>query len=309
MAETSVTFENPMGDDDLEAPRRPRPLNSSWMSTKDFSTVDGENATIEQVIAVFRRVAGDEDTIDREGLATVMLTLNKPSDEAAIDGMVSEIEARSPWDTGDRISLEMFVPWYQNTGAFVVAQEKHSDFKDAGSTAASAAKTVLKPATKIKNAITGGGGDDDDREVRGVAPESMFLIDKSGNTEMRERADLAAKVHARYERDFHHLQDILLGQENDSNYQEAFDRANEELFDEATAVKKLGYPAECVKAAKGVFQRKEQENLWRHFLQSEPLAGTNKSIKVRAVLLFRSRSTQTPSFVFIYEAPRLPGAP
>jgi len=36
----------------------------------------------------------------------------------------------------------------------------------------------------------------------------MFLIDKSGNTEMRERADFAAKINARYERDFHHLQDV-----------------------------------------------------------------------------------------------------
>jgi len=146
-------------------------INSSI--SKDFRSVDGDDASIEEVMAVFKRVCGDEDTIDRGGLAKVMLTLNKPSDAAAIDKMVREIEARTPGgraDAGvgdDRITLEMFVPWYQNTGSFAVAHaDKRNDFKDAGSTAAKAGKKVFTPATKIKNKVTGGGGDDDSREVR-----------------------------------------------------------------------------------------------------------------------------------------------
>ena len=81
-------------------------------------------------------------------------------------------------------------------------------------------------------------------------------------------------MYLRYESDFHHLRDLIISQEDDSNYQEAFDQANAELFDDGVTEQALGWPADCVTAAKQVFTRKEQLNLWRHFVQSAPGMGT-----------------------------------
>jgi hypothetical protein len=158
----------------------------------------------------------------------------------------------------------VLVPWFQARGDWSFAPGGSTQgFKKAGTSVKSVGKKVLKPAAKLKAAIMGG---DDARSARGVAPESMFLIDQNGNSDMREQADLRGHLHLRYESEFQHLRDLIVGQEDDSTYQEAFDEANAELFDEGSAEKALGWPADCIQAAKRVFTRKEQLNLWRHFV-------------------------------------------
>eukprot|EP01043_Picozoa_sp_COSAG02_P041813 COSAG02_NODE_3500_length_6650_cov_4.876355_3_plen_684_part_00 len=229
-----------------------------------FESMDGGHATVHQITALFNSVADGEGMVDRGGLATAMQKLSLPYEPARIEEYFTEIAEAG----AVAISLEQFVPWFQARGDWSFAPGGSTQgFKKAGTSVKSVGKKVLKPAAKLKAAIMGG---DDARSARGVAPESMFLIDQNGNSDMREQADLRGHLHLRYESEFQHLRDLIVGQEDDSTYQEAFDEANAELFDEGSAEKALGWPADCIQAAKRVFTRKEQLNLWRHFVQSGP---------------------------------------
>jgi hypothetical protein len=299
MADRS-TFDNPLNPDDgvegrrgsqtfdMEAPapeRIQRPLTTGTSISKDFRSVDGEQATIDEVIVLFRRVAGDEDELDRAGLAQVMRTLNKPSEPDEIDRFFAEIGGDD-----ETVTLEAFVPWYQAAGTFALTTKKDQNFKQAGAGAAKVGQKVLKPVAKVKKAIQGS-----ETEVmgRGVAPESMFLIDANGNADMREKADLSARMHMQYERDFHQIRDMLSGQENDTNFQECFDDANAALFDAKAGEKALGWPTACIEAARRVFARKEQENLWRHFVQSNPVLGGKAGTLVFGVSIGKETSASS----------------
>ena len=60
---------------------------------------------------------------------------------------------------------------------------------------------------------------------RSVAPESMFLLDKNGNSEARDKAEASARAHSIYEKEFHLFKGVLLGAQNDAHWQEIFEEA------------------------------------------------------------------------------------
>lgn len=285
-----ATFENPLSDNETDTGSID--TNPAAIFESPFQSVDGETATIHQVRSVFQRMANDEGNVDRPGLTKVMRALSLPSATEQIEEFFTEIAGAS----APSVSFEQFVPWFQaKQGAFKQPSKGEPlspNFRQAGTGAKSVGKKVLKPASKLKKAIM---GDADERLVRGVAPESMFLIDHHGNTDMRELADLRGQVHVCYESDFHHLRDLIISHEDLVFYQEAFDEANDELFDEESAEQALGWPAECIQAAKQVFRRREQLHLWRHFVQSDPQLGTDTA----GMLLYwpnrdNQESAQTP---------------
>eukprot|EP01046_Picozoa_sp_COSAG06_P046689 COSAG06_NODE_6653_length_2810_cov_12.735875_1_plen_59_part_10 len=47
-------------------------------------------------------------------------------------------------------------------------------------------------------------------KVRGVPPESIFVMDQTGNADGREKIDAMVSIHELFESDFKHLEDLML---------------------------------------------------------------------------------------------------
>ena len=90
-------------------------------------------------------------------------------------------------------------------------------------------------------------------KVRGVPPESIFVMDQTGNADGREKIDAMVSIHELFESDFKHLEDLML-----SSFGTSWDEIWEERIaqyweqeEKAGVLKQLdaGWTGECLDAA------------------------------------------------------------
>lgn len=85
---------------------------------------------------------------------------------------------------------------------------------------------------------------------RAVTPESIFVVASGDNEDHIARAELMDKIQECHERDFHHLEDAMITRENVIHYQEAWETAASDRFDEQASMKALKWNQEMFDAAK-----------------------------------------------------------
>ena len=133
-----------------------------------------------------------------------------------MDGLLTEM-----WELGDQtgkideITMQEFLAWWSVHSA---AQHGtmlgglgnwmgNGEWKEKG-----LAKGIYKLKDKTKSLAKKGtamaeeaAGMAEGEKSRGVPPESLFVIDKSGNADGRELAEVTIAIHEQFESDFHHV--------------------------------------------------------------------------------------------------------
>ena len=264
--------ENPLTADAADA-GAPGP---SSMLSRVSSLDPGETATTAQIVALFHELdASHGGTLNAEEMGQFLASLGQGnSPESVKDVMRQMWEAGGKAGPEDEATLDEFVAWWQTTGRWTgqMGEDDAGDgLKAAASGAADITKKLTAPARKVKSMVRGA---EEGGVVRAVPAESMFLVDKGGNSDTRNRSDFTAKVLAKFEADFHQLRDVLWGQDNGKiGFLEVFEEAAAKSFDVKAAEQELAWPTDCLEAARAVFSRKAEDDIdrfWRHFLQSNP---------------------------------------
>ena len=289
----SDVFDNPVADDAASSPASARGGSSRKLGDADAEnppiTFDAENAedtTLSQVIRLFREFDADGGgTLDADELVPLMKRLSRPSDPASVAQML-----RDMWLAGgqsgaqDECTLEVFVEWWHTIGEYdqgVLA--KSSGLDAAGVRMRRAKRTIGAPARKIKGLIA-----EDAPMTKGVSPESMFVVNKAGTAAARDSSEVAERVRSMFSREFTHLEDVLRSHEADGTWQEVWETAMREDFDEAALIKQLRWNEQCAAASHEGIKEKaslaiSNASLHRVFLKSNPLLVHARRGKMREI--------------------------
>ena len=129
---------------------------------------------------------------------------------------------------------------------------------------------LAAPLKKAKNMVAHDATVD--AAQKGVSPESMFVVDKSGNDAHRQLGEASALIHQAFESEFHHLEDVITGQEGATHWLEPWEAEVVACFDEQEMLDKLGWSQAAAAEARALFENKERLASYRLFLQSDPLS-------------------------------------
>jgi hypothetical protein len=152
-----------------------------------------------------------------------------------------------------------------------------SGYRQAGTGLKRLGKKLAAPVSKAKTVMT----DDDaiDAASKGVSPESLFVVDRGGNENNRELMEASNMIHSVFERDFHHLEDVITGQEGSAaHWLEPWEAEAADEFDEQAVVEELNWSESVVSAAREIFAKKDRMASYRLFLQSDPLASSSEKL-------------------------------
>jgi hypothetical protein len=270
---SGVTFAQPADLEDVEAPTMGRSAGGGLVGISDDET----DFTTQQVIDLFREFDLDGNgAIDAEEMTFMMERLGKPSDEVSVRDMMLSMDE----DGGGDVDLEEFISWWQTTGRFEhrsLLRPVHG-YKQAGTGAKRVGRKLSTPFKKAKAMVA---HEEPDTSSKGVSPESMFVVDKSGS-EDRELGEASALIHGVFERDFHHLEDVITGQEGAAHWLEPWEAEAAEEFDEQETLGALGWTPAVAAAARELFAQKEQMVAYRLFLLSNPLAPSERKLGAKA---------------------------
>ncbi len=165
-----------------------------------------------------------------------------------------------------------FILWWQKFGRFEHQSLIETDLGYARAAQASRriGKTLTAPLRKAKHMVV--PDVQVDTAQKGVTPESLFVVDKTANDANRQLGEASELIHKAFERDFHHLEDVITGQAGAAHWLEPWESEAAAEFNEQATLTALGWPPEVAAAARELFEKKERLVSYRLFLQSDPLA-------------------------------------
>lgn len=166
--------------------------------------------------------------------------------------------------------------WWQTAGRFEGQSliEMDLGYARAGQASKRIGDKLIAPLRKAKQMVI--HDDTMDTAQKGVTPESMFVVDKSGNDANRQLGEASDLIHTAFEREFHHLEDVITGQEGATHWLEPWEIEATANFDEQATLDKLGWSSEVASGARELFEKKERLISYRLFLQSDPLAPSRR---------------------------------
>ena len=282
--------------------------------------------TTEQVISLFKSLDSDGNgMLDVDEMAVLMVLLGKPADEQSVIDMMQTMRAKSAQDIELEVSHPIsarfgsppgnaaaiawlllqhrryscaccsqdFMGWWQREGRFANQSSNRGDHGYARASVASKriGSKLAAPLKIAKNMVAHDAAVD--AAQKGVSPESMFVVDKSGNDANRQLGEASALIHQAFESEFHHLEDVIAGQEGATHWLEPWEAEVVSCFDEQELLNTLGWSQEAAAEARALFENKERLVSYRLFLQTDPLAPTRRkrgflAAKGRALLRHQS---------------------
>lgn len=182
------------------------------------------------------------------------------------------------------IPPRVLIRWWHTIGEYdqdVLAQA--SGLGAAGARMKRARKTLFAPARKIKKMVN-----DDRPTAKGVSPESMFVVNRAANSEIRESSILSERIRSMFAREFSLLEDVLRSHDEDGTWHEIWETAAQDAFDETAQLRQLGWNEQCGKAAHESIKEKASlavtpEAMHRVFLKSNPLEVDGRRGKVKQI--------------------------
>lgn len=187
-------------------------------------------------------------TLDRGKIKVLLRMIGNPDDEESVDDMLTEMwQGGGEQGTVGQVSLPEFLAWWR----------KNFPTKGKRSRASGVTKALSSVGSKVKSsskAIGEAAGMEQKKEkARGIAPESIFVMDQTGNAEARETHEAAILIQEQFESDFKHLEDIMLSS-LDTGWLELWEEAMVEHWDQQEKDEVLAqldevWTDECIDAA------------------------------------------------------------
>ena len=226
-------------------------MRLSRASTGDWSNYshdgdadeDSGDAKLEGAIAAFHRLdPGGSGTLGEPAhMAELLKTVGWPPDDETVNAVLGSI-----WEESDKtrpieeVTLQDFVTWWLSSGC--EGYEKPDNCLTRLSSASS--RVIFRT-----HRLLGSGQLENIQEKRatrssatraaGVAPESIFLLDRGDNVDSRETSRTLKQIHSKFANQFCYLVDVLLLREDNSHWQNLWERAAEKRFAELCSTLEL----------------------------------------------------------------------
>jgi hypothetical protein len=242
------------------------------VSVDPFASIDpaAQLVSIEQAISIFQDCDQDQTgTLLRAQVGMLLRKLNRETnDDDAIDDVLQEV-----WEAGGQVGnieelpLQGFVSWWAVHAADEIEPDESTSEEEDDAFAQLTSNAFVKPLVKLTKPLVGllkkgahaaekGAGMAQMAKVRGIAPESVFVIDQSGNTDAREKSEIRVSIQEAFESELHHLEDVLYTCDEDSHMRSIWDRIALKNWDDVAPLSQLDWQPEFLAAA-----RKEIESM------------------------------------------------
>ncbi len=211
-------FENPVVEEneDLENPLSPTRGTEVTFEDESAHAVGSQERRsspdqslegMEEAVMRFKQLDADgHGFLVRENVKVVLQMMHRPDDDDSVDDLLTQM-----WKDGGEqgtlgeVSLSDFVAWWSKT---VQAETKRPRGRGISKALSSAGTKMAKSSKAIGEAA--GFEESKKEKARSVAPESIFVMDQTGNAEAREKHESAILIQEQFESDFKHLEDIML---------------------------------------------------------------------------------------------------
>ena len=205
-------------------------------------------------IASFKSL--DEDNsggLGRDEVGKLLERIGKPASRDAVNTtmrkMLSYDPSSSMGQDSDEVSVSAFVAWFDNASA----AERSAVEKASGLGAvvdvlghqlgSLGTRVQLKTKKKLGMKIPA------QPKSRGVPPESIFVIDRTGVDVARQENTVRERIYQKYDAEFHHLADLLSTRENEGHWQSVWDEFAKQTFDSDHYSRALEWSADTMAAA------------------------------------------------------------
>ncbi len=290
--ESEAKFENPLsaeeGGDDVEAgATKPKQLKHFTSDDIGLRTVDsdGGERSLGVALEIFRAYDEDEGgTLDKTEFGGVLLSLGRAGDDKAIEQVFAQMAGVHRVAQLDEMNETIFVDWFLN---YSDAQPESAGHNDGIEKSKQLGKKILKPADKLKSKVL---GDQARGKSQEITPESWFLIDPDSRAEdPKRKAAVVEEIHKRFETELLHLEEMVLGRDDNQHWEDVWNKKAAEHFDEEETAKALNLPHTSLQAIKIALMDQDMpeamaEACFRVFLRRRAKAHVEKKTDLSAAM-------------------------